>query len=119
VNLLVDRAGAGYSISSRLPQEGKLEIYIRKPKRLRVRIPENAIRESTRVTVNGKVSRPDWSGHYLCLGTLSQNVSVCIEFENRIWRRVERLNGRDYDACWLGDTVTGIEGGRVAFKRLY
>jgi hypothetical protein len=119
VNLLVDRSSGLWSIRSRLPQEGRLEIELKQAKRLRVRIPESAIKGSTRVTVNGESVRPGWSGQYIRLEAQSSSMSVSVEFDSKKWKSVEELNGREYCSSWVGDTVAGVDGGRITFKSLY
>ena len=119
VNLLIDKSIGGTRVRSHIPQEGKVEVDVSNSKRLKVRIPARADRNTVRLKVGGKEARPEWSGPYVRVCGELQSFHVTIEFELDRFTAVETLNGREYNVQWVGDTVTGVEGSRVRFKPLY
>jgi hypothetical protein len=119
VNLLFDKSIGGTQVRSHVAGRGRVEVDVSNGKRLKVRIPQRAMRDTVRIKVGGKEARPEWSGCYVCADGKSKNYQVTVEFELKRLSGVERLNGKEYRVEWRGDTVTGVEGSRVRFNPLY
>ncbi|MGI9072471.1 MAG: hypothetical protein ACR2JB_14415 [Bryobacteraceae bacterium] len=106
VNLLINAATPGLEVASYLPSEGRLVLYARGGKRIRVRTPDwlnpNNVRvsgpagfhsevESSAVWLKGVVAGP-----------------IVLRFEQPETERTHVVAGRSYRALWRGDTVVRL-----------
>jgi len=80
VNLLLNRASRWLDIDSHLPYEGKVEILVKKARRLAVRIPCWVERRKVLTSVNGVIRQVPWVGNYVTLGELKPGDRLTLEF---------------------------------------
>jgi len=68
VNLLLNRASPWADVDSHIPYEGKVEVKVKAPVELEMRIPEWVKPAEARVQVNGEDRTPGWDGRYAQVG---------------------------------------------------
>ena len=68
VNLLLNRASPWADVDSHIPYRGQVDLKIKQPVDLAVRIPEWVAPADTRCRVNGEDRRVSWNGRYAGVG---------------------------------------------------
>lgn len=109
INLLINHFSPAATVRSHLPTAGRVDVDVRKPGRVAIRIPSWVdIRElkawagSTEVAV--KVI-----GRRLVFEHVAPGETVSMTFPVARSTGVERILGTDYTAAWQGDTVMGMD----------
>ena len=97
VNLLLNRASPWVDVDSHIPYAGQVDIKVKQPVDISIRIPEWVTPSQTRVQVNGQDRALEWSGRYAEVGSVGEGDSVVMTFpiEERIedtWIEKERYN---------------------------
>ncbi len=80
VNLLLNRASKAADIDSYLPYLGKVEITMKEPRSLNVRIPSWVENKQIECTVNGETRVGPMSGRYLKVGEVGRGDRVVVRF---------------------------------------
>lgn len=80
VNLLLNRASPWADVDSHLPYAGRVDIHVKTPNQLLVRIPEWVPTHTVKLQVNGVARTYGWQGRYLDAGHVDQGQEVTIEF---------------------------------------
>ena len=70
VNLLLNRASPWADVDSYIPYEGRVDVKVKQPVDLSVRIPEWVTPGQTRSQVNGEDRRLGWDGRYAQVGSV-------------------------------------------------
>jgi len=109
VNLLLNRTSPWADLESYIPYEGRVDIKVRKPCKLSVRIPEWVKPEETACKVNDQVREPGWKGRYAQVGEVKSGdvVALTLPISERTVR--ETINGVDYNLIIKGSTVVSID----------
>jgi hypothetical protein len=106
LNLLLSNATPGLRVVSHLPLEGRLDLYPRSSKPLKVRLPTWLRIED--VTVNGPSGLRqalDSSGHFMRLSGATPGKPITLTFKPREENSASDVAGRHYDLTWRADTV--------------
>jgi hypothetical protein len=93
VNLLLNRSTPELDVDSYLPYEGKVNINIKQPTHLEVRMPGWVELDKVTARVDDEPVAPTCNGRYLDLGDLSQGEVVTIEFPVREYQVTYHLPG--------------------------
>ena len=80
VNLFYTRFSPWMDLISYLPYEGKIIIKNKATKKLNVRIPSWVLLGNVCLKVNGNFLTPEFTGRYICLGSLDGNEQIEITF---------------------------------------
>ncbi|MAG35295.1 MAG: hypothetical protein CL878_03475 [Dehalococcoidia bacterium] len=80
VNLLLNRPSPWADVHSYLPYEGQVDIHIKQPCRLKVRIPEWVEPSETSCRVGEAIRDVEWEGRYAVVGTVSAGEVVQLTF---------------------------------------
>ena len=85
VNLLLNRPSQWADVHSHIPYAGQVDLAVKKPCKLRVRIPEWTQPGDVRCTVNGEARSLSWEGRYARVGEVraEDQVSVCFPIAER------------------------------------
>ena len=80
VNLLLNHASPWADINSYIPYAGRVDVKIKQPVDLSVRIPEWATPEGTRCEVDGDARSLSWDGRYAGVGSLKPGQVASLSF---------------------------------------
>ena len=122
VNLLLNRASKWADIDSYIPYLGKVEIRIKMPVRLQVRMNDWIDKAKVTCKVDGRNTPFQWSGKYVDVGKVAPGQVATIEFP--ITERQETVKSFDleYQVVFRGNDVVDIspKGGNVTlYQRGY
>jgi hypothetical protein len=108
VNFHFDYEDARIRIRSARGEEARLEIDLKAPAQLRVRVPLWVPEGSLRLTVNGSVLPAGVTRGFLTVPR--QEAAARIGIAHALPREtvVERTDGVDYHVTWRGDEIMGI-----------
>ena len=90
VNLALNRASKWVDVNSHLPYTGRIDVNVKEPVELSVRIPEWAGQEDVTCTVNEQARKVTWDGRYARLGNVQKDDSATLRFP--ISERSEYVN---------------------------
>lgn len=109
VNLLFNRASKWVDIDSYLPYMGRVELRVKEPIRLAVRLPEWVNPDDARCEVGGTVRALTYEGRYAQVGRAERGETIVISFP--ISERMERrsIEGSDYTFVLRGNDVVSVD----------
>ena len=109
VNLLLNRASPWADVDSHIPYAGQVDVKIKVPARLSIRIPEWATPDGVRVQVNGDDRRVDRGARYVVVGEVKPGDVATMTFPiaertNTVWIEKEK-----YTIVRKGNDVVAID----------
>ena len=109
VNLLLNRASEWADVDSYIPYQGRVDVKVKKPVDLSVRIPEWVTPEQTKCQVNNQERKLGWDGRYAKVGGVKPGDVATLNFPiaertDKIW--VEKLA---YTIVRKGNDVVSID----------
>lgn len=109
VNLLMNRASEWADIDSYIPYEGRVDVRIKKPVDLSVRIPEWVKPGDTRCQVNGQERMLGWDGRYAKVGNVKPGDMANLTFPivertDKVW-----IEKKEYTLIRKGNEVVSID----------
>ena len=109
VNLLLNRSSPWADVDSYLPYVGQVDITVRKPVELTLRISEWVSPSQSRIQVNGSDRRVDWLGRYAVVADLVPGDVVRMTFPisertDTVW-----IEKRTYTLVRKGNDVVAID----------
>ena len=109
VNLLLNRASSWADVDSHIPYQGRVDVLIKKPSDLRIRIPEWVNATETSCLVNGKEQSLSWQGRYALVGSVKPRDKVTLTFP--ISERIDRIRveGHEYTLVREGNDVVSVD----------
>jgi len=109
VNLLFNRASKWADIDSYIPYLGRVELRIKEPVELEVRLPEWVKTGEAQCEVDGQKRNLGHEGRYAQIGKLRQGETVAVSFP--ISERTERrtIEGSDYTFVLRGNDVVAVD----------
>ncbi len=114
VNLLLNRASAWADVESYIPYEGQVDIKVKRPCELSVRIPEWVTPEETACRVNDQARALTWEGRYAQVGEVKPGDIATLSFPIEERTMKETIGDADYALITRGSTVVLIDPpGRV------
>ena len=108
VNLLLNRASQWGDLDSYIPYEGRVEIRVKQPGDLAVRIPEWAAPPDVRVQVNGVERRVGWDGRYAHVGEVKPRDTATLSFPMAEGRVEVAIEKRKYRLARRGNEVVDV-----------
>jgi len=109
VNLLLNRASPWADIDSYIPYDGQVDVKVKKPCKLSVRIPEWVKPEETACKVNSKARELSWNGRYAKVGEVNSGDVAALTFPISERTVKETIAGVDYTLIIKGNTVVFID----------
>ncbi|MBI2193804.1 MAG: glycoside hydrolase family 127 protein [Planctomycetes bacterium] len=108
VNLLLNRASPWADINSHIPYTGQVDVKVKQPVALSVRIPEWVTPDEVRCSVNGQERRIRFDGRYVQVGGVSPGDETTLTFSiaertDKAW--IEKVN---YTLIRKGNEVVRI-----------
>jgi hypothetical protein len=118
-NLLLNRASPWADLDSYIPYEGRVDLTIKQPCDLLVRIPEWVRPEETACTVNGEGRGLGWEGRYAGVGSVKPKDVVTLSLPIAERTVHETIQGVDFTMVIRGNDVVAIDppGERYPFYR--
>jgi DUF1680 family protein len=109
VNLLFNRASKWVDIDSYLPYAGRVELRVKEPVKLAVRLPEWVKPSEARCEVGGSARGLTYAGRYAQIGQTERGETVVVSFP--ISERTERrsIEGSDYTFVLRGNDVVSVD----------
>lgn len=108
VNLLLNRASAWADVDSCLPFVGKVDIAIKEPVELRVRLAEWTQSRDVRVQVNGQDRSVTYDARFACIGAVKPGDMVTMTFPIEERTDVVHIQKRRYALLRRGNDVVSI-----------
>ena len=108
VNLLFDYRDDALTVESGLPLRGAVSFQVRRPLRLRIRVPEWVGARTARVTVNHDERATTIAAGYLEIGNLAAGDAGAVRFDVPAKFERETVDGTQYTTTWLGDQIVDI-----------
>lgn len=118
INLLLNRASPWADVDSYIPYQGRVEVKIKKPVDLSVRIPEWVKAGQARCRVNGQDRNLSWEGRYAKVGDVRPGDLARLTFP--IFERTDKvwIEKREYTLIRKGNDVVSIDPPGV-YRPLY
>ncbi len=104
-------------VSSSLPEEGKITVYMKRAADLKVRIPAWADRNSVKLSVNGVEKEFSFSGtanNYVRVSGANAGDIISVEytlvdFYQKVTVNYYEQQSKEYTYHWVGNSVAGVE----------
>jgi len=109
LNLLMNRASRWADVDSHIPYAGQVDVRVKEPVDLSVRIPEWVQPRETACTVNAEARHISFEGRYAVVGAVGQGDTVSLTFP--ISERTEMISheGQVYRLVLRGSTCVAID----------
>lgn len=109
VNLLLNRASAWADIDSYIPYQGRIDVKVKQPVELSIRIPEWVLPSETRCHVDNKERNISWDGRYAKIGAVKPGDVVVLTFPifeqtDYVW-----IEKQQYKLIRKGNEVVSID----------
>jgi hypothetical protein len=109
INLLLNRASPWADVDSYVPYQGRVDVRIKKPVDLSIRIPEWVKPNESRCQVNGQDRLISWEGRYAKIGQVSPGSVAALTFP--IFERTDKvwIEKQAYTLVRKGNDVVSID----------
>ena len=108
VNVLMNRPSPWADVDSHIPYVGQVDVKVKQPLQLSIRIPEWTEADEVRVHVNGTERRVGWDGRYALVGAVQPGDIAAMTFP--IAERADTLHiDRVYNLVLKGNDVVSID----------
>ncbi len=109
INLGFSRSTANVEVIGHEPWQGRLDVRLRTPRRLTIRVPTHAALAATLFTVDGQPITPSWSGRTAHLGLLAAGQIVTLTYPLQERGANYEIAGKSYTGWWRGATLLEIQ----------
>lgn len=109
VNLLMNRASHWADVDSHIPYTGRVDINIKQPVDLSIRLPEWAKPEETQCGVNGEKRELSFAGRYAQVGNVQPRDSVALTFPLAKRADCIHVEKRTYRVLLRGNTCVAVD----------
>jgi hypothetical protein len=109
LNLLLNRASRWADVHSFLPYEGRVELAIKRPCSIEVRIPSWVDKSEVRAHVGTQERSVRWNGQYASIGDCKTDERASITFPLSEHVRKETIGGAEYTLTLKGYDVVAID----------
>jgi len=109
VNLLLNRASPWADVDRFIPYEGRVDVKIKKPCELSIRIPEWAKPDQAKCQVNGIDRGLSWEARYAVVGKVAPSDVAALTFP--IFERTDKvqIQAKEYTLIRKGNDVVHID----------
>jgi hypothetical protein len=108
VNMAFNRTSPLVNVISCLPHRGEMDLFVGTARRVLVRLPDWAPKESVRAYVAKRPVPVKWQGSYVVFGKVSKGQQLTVTYPLRIADMKETIYGVTYDEKWRGNTIVDI-----------
>jgi hypothetical protein len=111
VNLAFNRDSDLVRVVSCLPHRGEVDVFVKKSKRVLVRVPEWAPKEGVKAYVGEKAVAVKWDRNYVRFDKIKSGARLTVTYPLRIAEVKETvggLDGTEYTERWRGNTIVSI-----------
>lgn len=111
VNLAFNRRSPLVDVVSCLPHRGEVDVFVKEARKVLVRVPEWAPKESVKAYVQKKPVAVEWERNYVVFAGVKQGEQLTVTYPLRIAEVKETLGslgGSQYTERWRGNTIVGI-----------
>jgi len=109
INLLLNRTSPSLDMDSYIPFEGRVEMKMKQPRRLSIRIPAWTDRKKVMCRVNDQPRQFAWNEGYIDVGWANSGQRVSVEFPIQV-RPIETvMGGKSYGLRIKGNEVVNIQ----------
>ena len=109
VNLLLNRASRWADVESYIPYEGRVQVKVKQPLELSLRIPEWVAPGQVSCEVNGQERKLGWDGRYAKVGNVGTGSIVRLTFPIAERSEVVWIEKRRYKIVRKGNEVVSID----------
>ena len=109
VNLLLNRASQWADVESHIPYVGQVDVKVKQPVALSIRIPEWVKPAETRVQVNGVDRRVSWAGRYADVGQVNPQDTASVTFPIAERTDTVYVEKKRYTLVRKGNDVVAID----------
>ena len=109
VNLLLNRASPWADIDSYIPYQGRVDVKVKQPVDLEVRIPEWVAPRVTRCQVDGQERSLSWNGRYAQVGSVGPGAVATLSFPIGKRTDVVHIEKQRFTLVRKGNDVVSIE----------
>jgi len=109
VNLLLNRASSWADVDSHIPYVGRVDVRIKRPVRLAVRIPGWVSPGDVRVRVDGTDRGTEWDGRYALVGDVVPGNVAVVTFPIAEHRETLVVEKREYTVTCKGNEVVVVD----------
>ncbi len=109
VNLLLNRASRWADVESYIPYEGRVQVKVKQPLELSLRIPEWVAPEQASCEVDGQERKLGWNGRYAKVGNVAAGSIVSLTFPISERTEVVWVEKRRYKIVRKGNEVVSID----------
>ena len=109
VNLLLNRASPWADVDSHIPYAGQVDVRIKQPLDLSLRIPEWVAPEHVRCQVNGADHALDWEGRYALVGAVKPDEVATMTFPLAVRTDTVYVEKQRYRLVRKGNEVIFID----------
>ena len=109
VNLLLNRASPWADVESHVPYRGRVDVKVKRPIDLSIRIPEWVRPEETRCQVNDTERRLGWDGRYAQVGSAKPGDTVTLTFPIVERTDVVQVEKQPFTLVRKGNEVVSID----------
>ncbi|MDP6438481.1 MAG: glycoside hydrolase family 127 protein, partial [Candidatus Brocadiia bacterium] len=109
VNLLLNRASPWADVDSHIPYRGQVDVRVKQPVGLEIRIPEWVAPRETRCQVNGEERSLAWDGRYARVGRVKPDETATLSFPISERTDVVNIEKRAYTLVRKGNEVVSID----------
>ena len=109
VNLLLNRASPWADVDSYIPYEGRVDVKIKQPFDLQVRIPQWVTPEQTKCKVNDQTRPLSWDGRYAVVGPVEAGQTATLTFPIAERTTSVEIEKKTYRLVLKGNDVVDID----------
>jgi DUF1680 family protein len=108
VNFHFDYQDERIHLSTSRDQAAQLDIQLKKPQPLFMRIPGWAPARSVQLWVNGQPVKPEWLGSFVFVSRLEAPAHIRLSYDLPVRQMDEETDGVNYHFTWRGDEIMSM-----------
>jgi len=111
VNLAFNRKSPLVDVVSCLPHQGELDVFVKKARKVLVRVPEWAPKDGVKAYVAKKPVAVEWERNYVVFAGVKRGEQLTVTYPLRVAEVKETpggLDGTQYTEKWRGNTIVAI-----------
>ena len=109
VNLLMNRASKWADVDSYIPYTGRVDVKIKQPVDLAIRIPEWVEPDQASCTIDGKAHALTFDGRYAQIGGVTKDQVISLTFPIQERTETVHIQGDDYKITRRGNDIVAID----------